>query len=121
MGRKTFDSIGKVLSNRKFIVITSDASKKIEGCTMAHSLEEAIALAPQDEEVFIIGGGSIYKLALPHTSRIYLTSVHTVIADADTFFPELNMEEWKETDRKDYRKDEKNPYDYSIITLERSL
>lgn len=90
MGRKTFESIGKPLPNRTNIVITREISYKAEGVTIAHSLEEAIALAQkvEQEEIFIIGGGQIYEAAMPIADRLYVTVIDTHVEDADTFFPE---------------------------------
>ena len=93
MGRKTYESVGKPLPGRINIVISRQANYSAEGCLVAKSLEEALELAKQDSEVFIIGGGEIYKEVLSITDKIYLTRVHAGFA-ADTFFPELNLSEW---------------------------
>jgi len=93
MGRKTFESVGKPLPGRINIVISRQANYRVEGCLVAKSLEEALELAKQDTEVFIIGGGEIYKEALSISDKIYLTRVHAGFA-GDTFFPELNLSEW---------------------------
>jgi len=76
-------------------------------------------LCKDEDEVFIGGGAEIYKLAMHLTDRIYLTIIHKAF-DADTFFPEIDKKEWKEVSREDHQSDEKNPYPYSFITLERS-
>lgn len=117
MGRKTYDSIGKPLPNRRNMVI-SKSLKKIEGCEVLPSLEEALLLADKNEEVFIIGGSAIYKLALPIANRIYLTRVHQEF-EADTFFPEIDPKQWQETQRENFSADEKNAFPYSYITLNR--
>lgn len=117
MGRKTFDSMGKPLPNRRNIVITRKHDLKIEGAEVTNTLEEALALCAQDEEVFIIGGAEIYKEALPQTDRIYLTRVHQCF-EADAFFPELNMENWVETAREEHEPDEKNKIAFTFLTLE---
>lgn len=93
MGRKTFASVGKPLPGRVNIVISRQEGYRAEGCIVAKSLEEAIDLAKQDSEIFIIGGGEIYKQALPMASRVYLTRVHASYP-GDVFFPELNHSEW---------------------------
>lgn len=122
MGRKTFDSIGKPLPNRTNIVVSRQKSVSAdEAVLVASSLQEAIKLAYQvkgDDEVFIIGGGNIYEQALELTDKIYLTEVKANI-EGDTFFPKLNADEWKEVARQAYEKDEKNDYDFEVITLVR--
>ncbi|HOC35935.1 MAG TPA: dihydrofolate reductase [Tenuifilaceae bacterium] len=94
MGRKTFESIGQPLPNRHNIVISRSEGLKFEGCTAAKSLADALEIASTDEEVFIIGGGEVYRQALPLAERIYLTLVHANY-EGDTFFPALNPNEWK--------------------------
>ncbi len=94
MGRKTFESIGQPLPNRLNIVISRGEGAKFDGCTAAKSLAEALEIAPADDEVFIIGGGEVYRQALPIAERIYLTMVHASY-EGDTFFPALNPNEWK--------------------------
>jgi dihydrofolate reductase len=117
MGRKTFDSVGKPLPKRRNIVITRQAIS-IEGCEVVNSVDAALALCAGEEELFIIGGAEIYKQALPHTDRIYLTIINHDF-DGDTFFPELNNDDWKEKEHENFEPDEKNKYPYSFITLER--
>jgi dihydrofolate reductase len=117
MGRKTFDSVGRPLPKRRNIVITRQQIQ-IEGCEVVHSLNEALQLGAQESELHIIGGAEIYQQAIPITDVINLTLVHQSF-DADTFFPELNPEEWLETDRRNFEPDERNPLPYSFITLKR--
>jgi len=117
MGRKTYDSVGKPLPKRRNIVITRQAIT-IPGCEVAGSLQQAIELGRNDGDVYIIGGAEIYKQAMPLTDIIYLTIVHQAF-EADTFFPEINPNEWLETSREDHQPDEKNPLPYSFITLQR--
>jgi dihydrofolate reductase len=117
MGRKTYDSVGKPLPKRRNIIVTRQAIS-IEGCEVVNSIEAALALCANDDEVFIVGGAEIYKQSLSLTDRIYLTIIDHDF-DGDTFFPELNNEEWKETERENFEPDEKNKYSYSFITLER--
>ncbi|MHC1702979.1 MAG: dihydrofolate reductase [Tenuifilaceae bacterium] len=93
MGRKTYESIGKPLPGRVNIVISRQENLNIEGCKIAKSIEEALEIAKNDSEVFIIGGGEIYQQTLPIANRIYLTRVHASYP-GDTFFPELNFIEW---------------------------
>lgn len=93
MGRKTYESVGKPLPGRINIVVSRQENLTVEGCLVAKSLEEALELAKQDSELFIIGGGDIYKQALPIADKIYFTRVHAGFP-GDTFFPELNLSEW---------------------------
>lgn len=115
MGRKTYDSIGKPLPNRRNVVISRSVTQ-IEGCEVAASLEDALKLSSEEKEVFMIGGAEIYRQALPLANRIYLTHVHQDF-DGDTFFPEIDAETWQETEREDFLPDEKNKLSYSFITL----
>jgi dihydrofolate reductase len=117
MGRKTYDSVGKPLPNRRNIIITRQ-DITIEGCEVVKSIEDALALCSTEEEVFIVGGAEIYRQSMHLTNRLYLTIVHQSF-DADSFFPEINYDEWKETEREDHEPDEKNKLPYSFITLER--
>ncbi len=117
-GRKTFESCGKPLPNRTNVIITRDKNYSAEGCIVVHSLEDAIKEAKDDSEAFIIGGGKIYEQAMSLVDRIYLTKVHHVF-EGDTFFPEINMEEWIEIDRRDFEPDEKNKHSFTILTLDR--
>src|ERR1700749_361938 len=100
MGRKTFDSDGKPLPNRRNIVVTRQ-DIRIQGCEVVKSIDEAIALCEGEDEVFIGGGAEIYRQAMDKTDRIYLTIVHKMF-DADTFFPEIDFKKWVETEHEDY-------------------
>ena len=115
MGRKTFESIGKPLPNRRNIIITRNNDYIVEGCEIVSSLEEALLLT--NNNCFIIGGGEIYKQALDITDKIYLTLVHKDF-EGDTIFPELGKE-WAKISRKDFEADDKNQYKYSFIEYER--
>jgi dihydrofolate reductase len=117
MGRKTFDSVGKPLPNRRNIIITRQ-NITIDGCEVVNSLPDALKLAERVDEVFIVGGAEIYKQAMPLTDRIYLTIVHENF-DGDTYFPEIKEDTWQETERSDHQADEKHAFAYSFITLER--
>ena len=117
MGRKTYDSIGKPLPNRRNIIITRKHID-IPGCEVVNSVEAAVDLCKTEEEVFIVGGAEIYRLAMAITNKIYLTIVHQSF-EGDTFFPEIDEDIWVETEREDHDPDEKNKLAYSFITLER--
>ncbi len=124
MGRKTWESIGRVLPGRTNIVISSNPDYEAEGARVVNSLEEAtrlaesIALIDGSEEAYIIGGAGLYKEALPHAQRFHLTRVHAEV-EGDTFLAEFDEAEWEEVAREDFSKNETNPYDYSICVLER--
>lgn len=118
MGRKTYDSIGKPLPNRRNIVITRQTGLQLAGIEVVNSLEEAMNLCKDKEQVFIIGGAEIYRQALSICDKIELTRVHQEF-EADAFFPELDNETWKEVWRKDHLPDEKNKFAYTFSTLER--
>ena len=118
MGRKTFESNRRPLPNRTNVIITRDKDFNAEGCVVVHSLEDALKVAKDDPEAFIIGGGVIYKMALPIVDRIYLTKIHHTF-EGDTFFPKLDMNEWEEISCQDFEPDEKNKYPFSIIILDR--
>jgi dihydrofolate reductase len=117
MGRKTYDSVGKPLPKRRNIIITRQAIS-IEGCEVVNSLETALALCKDEDEVFIVGGAEIYRQSIPLTNRIYLTVIDQEF-DGDSFFPELDPAEWEEKERENFEPDEKNKLRYSFITLER--
>jgi dihydrofolate reductase len=117
MGRKTFDSIGKPLPNRRNIIITRQDINP-EGCEVANSLDAALALATPDEDLYFIGGAEIYRQAMAVTNYIYLTIVRQAF-DADAYFPEIDPAVWEEMEREDHQADEKNPIPFSFITLKR--
>lgn len=116
MGRKTYESIGRPLPNRRNIIITRDLNYHIEDCEVVNSIEEALLLTNND--CFIIGGGEIYKQALPITDVIYLTRIDEEF-EGDTYFPELNKNDWFESLNESFEPDEKNKHKYSFIKYER--
>lgn len=119
MGRKTYDSMGRILPNRRNIIITRQADLKIEGAEITGSLQAALDLCKGDKEVFIIGGAEIFKQALPLINKIHLTQIHKAF-EADAFFPKINPENWVETEREDFAPDEKTPFSYSFITYRKA-
>ncbi|EIJ78565.1 Dihydrofolate reductase [Bacillus methanolicus PB1] len=115
MGRKTHDSIGRNLPGRENIVITRQKDFQCDGCTVLHSVQELVDYAAEkNEEVFVIGGAEIFKQILPFADRLYLTQIRNKFK-GDTFFPELNMEDWELITQEKGIKDEKNPYDYEFL------
>jgi dihydrofolate reductase len=117
MGRKTFDSIKKPLPGRRNIIVTRQ-DIRIEHAETAHSIGEAIARCTNAPTVSIVGGATIYEQALPFTDVIELTRIHHEF-EADTFFPPIDPEVWKEVARENFPADERNPYPFSFITLRR--
>lgn len=115
MGRKTYESIGRPLPNRRNIIITRDKNYKAEGCEVVNSIEESLLTC--DDNVFIIGGGEIYKQSIGISDKIYLTLIHETF-EGDTIFSELG-DEWKEINREDHDSDEKNKHKYSFIEYEK--
>lgn len=119
MGRKTFESFPKPLPNRTHIVISRQDNYKVpQGVIVVNNLEDAIDAAKTDAQPFVIGGGEIYKQALPLAHRIELTRVHENF-EADTFFPEIDSKHWKETSNTYHNKDEKHKYAFSFLTYEK--
>ena len=112
MGRKTFESIGKPLPNRRNIVITRQ-DIEIEGVEIIKSIEEIKNI---EEDIFIIGGGEIYKSCLIFADRIFATEIDCEI-EADTWFVDVDMSEWVVESKSEHKSDEKNQYDYSFINL----
>ncbi|MCV2486073.1 dihydrofolate reductase [Flavobacterium sp. SH_e] len=115
MGRKTFESFPKPLPDRVHIVISRQENYNPEGCIVVDSIEKAIAICPENDDSYIIGGGEIYNLALPFTDIIELTKVHHTF-DADAFFPKINKSEWILVESEENYKDEKHLYDYTYET-----
>lgn len=118
MGRKTFESIGKPLHGRQNIIVTRNPAYQVEGAVVAHSVAEALAAAVGAEEVMVIGGAQIYEELLPEADRLYLTLVQAEF-EGDTYFPTFDAQEWREVWREDHTPDEKNPYPYSFLILDR--
>ncbi len=127
MGRKTFESLPKgALPNRRNIVVSRSAAKDAFAGTECYgSLEEALQAARSgydyegnhSEDVYIIGGASIYEQAIGLADRLCLTCVHDTPTEADTFFPEIDQTVWKETEREDHEKDEKHEQSYSFVDM----
>jgi len=120
MGRKTFESFPKPLPNRTHIVITRQKNYKApRGVIVVHTMKEAVSVATiADAHPYVIGGGEIYKQAIPFATKIELTRVHNEF-EGDTYFPEIDMKDWKEVSNKFNKQDEKHDYEFSFITYER--
>ena len=119
MGRKTFESLPNgALPNRRNIVITSVPEAIIEDCFVASSIEDALELAGTEKEIFFIGGGLVYKQAIPKADKMYITWIHGNI-QGDTFFPEINFNEWEITEQEEFPAEGDCPFPYSYISYKR--
>lgn len=117
MGRKTFESLGRILPNRKHIILCNDAKLQIEDENV-EILEDISMLKPyidSQEEHFIIGGATIYRLLMPYATKMYITHIHQEF-EGDVYFPEIKQEEWKIVAKEKGLKNEKNPYNYEYVT-----
>ncbi len=119
MGRKTWESIGKALPGRLNIVLTGQVAYHAEGATVVNSIDDAISVCGSADELMVIGGAGVYQAFLPMAQKIYLTRIDEDF-EGDTFFPDLDEQEWCEESREDHRADEKNPYDYSFRVLRKA-
>jgi len=120
MGRKTFASIGKALPGRQNIVVTRDCNFDAPGCEVASSIDAAITLVDDTEEVMLIGGASLYEQTIDVADIIYLTLIHHEFK-GDTWFPEINSEFWELVSQDDFEADEKNPFAYSLVKYVREI
>ena len=120
MGRKTFDSLGRVLPNRKHIVFTQNPDFKVENenVEIVHSMLEIKQYIDDENENFVIGGAMIYNLLLPYTKKMYVTEINQDF-EGDAFFPKINLEDWKIIEKEKGIKNEKNNLEYEYVTYER--
>ena len=119
MGRKTFESIGKPLPGRTSLVLSRSRDWARPGATVVRSLEEALERAGAVPELVVIGGAEVYRLALPHAQRIYLTRVHAEIS-GDTVLPPLDATTWRETEREFHAADARHAHAFTFIVRERA-
>ena len=120
MGRKTFDSIGRVLPNRKHIVLTRSEQSFPEEVEVVRNTDEILQYAKdhEAEEIFIIGGGELFKQMMPYVDKMYITLIEESF-EGDVFFPEFDESEWELIEKEKGEKDERNPYNYYFLTYER--
>ena len=120
MGRKTFESLGRVLPNRHHVILCNDANMEIdnENVEILEDISLLDKYIKEEEEHFVIGGATMYRLLMPYCTKMYITEINQEF-DGDVSFPEINMSEWKVTEREKGLKDEKNPFDYEYVTYER--
>ncbi|MGB0545380.1 MAG: type 3 dihydrofolate reductase [Candidatus Pseudothioglobus sp.] len=118
MGRKTYDSIGRPLPNRRNIVITRNANISIPGCEVVSSIDHALELTKDDREVMVIGGASLCEQLLPKINRLYITKIDGEF-EGDVFFPKYDDFDWLEVSCESHPKDNSNAYSYKFIVLDR--
>ncbi len=120
MGRKTFESLPKgALPNRRNVVITRQADYSAPGIEVFHSFDEALQACTYDDEVYVIGGESVYEAALPVADRLCLTHIDAVPDEADTFFPDYDQSQWEAEETEHHEPDEKNKLAYTFINYRR--
>lgn len=118
MGKKTYETIGRPLPERKNIVLAREKDFKVPGCIVVNSPEEALRAAAGSKEIMIIGGGEVFRTFLPLAGRMYLTLINNEF-EGDVYFPEFDPDDWQELEREEHEPDEKNPYRYTFLTLDR--
>jgi dihydrofolate reductase len=118
MGRRTWESLPGLLPGRRHIVITHNRDYRAEGCELVYSVDEALRVAGDVPEVMIVGGGGLYRQTLSRADRLYLTLVDIDLT-GDTFFPEIDWNEWQEVSRDSHPADEHNQFAYTFIVLNR--
>ncbi len=120
MGRKTFESLGRVLPNRKHIILCNDMEMDIdnENVEILDDISKLDKYINSNEENFVIGGATIYKLLMPYVNKLYITKINQDF-EGDVYFPEIKEAEWKEISKEKGLKNDENPYDYEYITYVR--
>jgi len=118
MGRKTFESIGRPLPGRQNIIISRDVNYQQEGCLVFNCLDAAVQHCSDQEEVFVIGGATLYEVTLERADRLYITQIHKSF-EGDTWFPEIDAEGWREVACEDVNDDASVDFKYSFITYDR--
>ncbi len=120
MGRKSYESIGHPLPKRTNIIVTRNSFFIASNCLVVHTVEDGLEIARKnnEEEVFILGGAQIYELSIPYLDRLYITEIDLEV-EGDTFFPQLNMDEWKLVSEDPRKANEKNEHDYNFKIFER--
>jgi len=118
MGRTTFESLGRPLPGRRNIILSRTCGE-ISGAEVVSSLEEAYSLVKDEQKAFVIGGASVYGASLPEIDTMYITHLHTVVEDADTFFPEFDPAEWAESYRSETHTDTETGIRFEFVTYKR--
>jgi dihydrofolate reductase len=120
MGHRTYLSLPKGALPHRTNIVLSRSTQHIEGCIVVDSLEKALEKCKNEEEIFIIGGGSLYQQALPLADRLYLTHIHAAL-EGDTFFPPVNYTQWIETNKEELFPSEKCPYSYTFVDYHKKI
>lgn len=118
MGRKTWESIGRLLPGRTTVIVTRQRGYRVPGAKIAHSLDDAIAACGEDDEIFVIGGAELYAQALGRAGRLYLTTVGAEVA-GDAFMPEIAPRDWREVAAESFATDARHRYPFRCVTYER--
>ena len=118
MGRKTHESIGKILPGRENIILTKKRNYSVEGCIVKNNLDEVLSNFKKVSELIVMGGATLYEQTLDKAEKLYITEVRACI-EGDIFFPEYDPDQWVEISRNSFEADENNEYDYNFTVLER--
>ena len=120
MGRKTFESLGRILPNRKHVILCNDMEMDVqnENVEILDDISKLDKYINSEEECFVIGGATIYKLLMPYANKMYITRINQSF-EGDVYFPEIKEEEWKEVSKEKGIKNEENPFDYEYVTYVR--
>ena len=119
MGRKTYESIDRLLPGRTTVIVTRQRDYAVPGAIVAHSIDQALAACAGDEEIFVIGGADLLRETLPRADRLYLTIVDAE-PEGDTFMPEIDMSAWRETSSQSFAPDEKHTHAYRFAVYDRA-
>lgn len=120
MGRHTHESIGRALPGRENIVVTRQKQYQADGCRVVHSTEAAVDQIAPEQEAFVIGGSYLFRELIHRADRLYITLIHEHFA-GDTYFPEIDVNQWQLLSSQQGKKDDKNPYDYEFLIYERKM
>lgn len=118
MGRKTAESLGRALPKRRNVVLSRSGSLPFDGMEAASSFEAVLSLCKDEDEICIIGGGEIYRLAFLHATHLYLTHVDTMVENADAFFPHFDLKQWQVMPRERHAADEKHAFAFEFVDYE---
>ena len=119
MGRKTYESINRLLPGRTTVIVTRQRDYQVPGAIVAHSIREALDACEGDDEILVIGGADLFRETLPIADRLYLTVVDAE-PEGDTFMPDFDMSEWRETSSQDFAPDEKHAHGYRFAIYDRT-
>ncbi len=118
MGRKTYQAIGRLLPGRTTIIVTRQQDLQVDGALIANSLTQAFEIAKNDDQIFVVGGGEIYRQALPYADKIFLTRVHTTL-DGDTSFPKIDWQAWQLVHSETHASDDRNDFPVTFEDYQR--